>query len=197
MGNHGGMQTVAERPEVALSSQPPSRAALIVDTVRRRWAGMAGRIGLGLSVLGFLVILLAWNGAAGLDYASGQLPYLLSGGAGGVGLIVVGAALLVSESNRRDRAVLERQLTELNAMLARLSAATSAVAGNGAPPATATAAVGARRRPTTSVPRLVVAGRTSFHEPSCHLVEGRDDAVRMTRDDALAEGLTPCRVCAS
>lgn len=188
------MQTVADRPEVSLAPEAPSRATQLVDRVRRRWAGMAGRIGLGLSVLGFLVILLGWNGAAGLDYASGQLPYLLSAGAGGLGLIIVGASVLVAESNRRDRAVLERQLEELNATLGRLSAATSAVAGNG----TAPVAVGARRRTATaSTPaaNLVVAGRTSFHDPSCHLVEGRSDGVKMSRDDAVAEGLAPCRVC--
>lgn len=184
---------MADRPEVALAPEAPSRATLLVDRVRRRWAGMAGRIGLGLSVLGFFVILVSWNGAAGLDYASGQLPYLLSGGAGGLGLIIVGAALLVAESNRRDRAILERQLHELNASVARLSAATSAVAGNGAAPV----ASAPRRRgaASTSVANLVVAGRTSFHDPSCHLVEGRSDGVKMSREDAVAEGLAPCRVC--
>jgi hypothetical protein len=186
------MQTVADRPEVALSAPAPSRSAELVDRMRRRWAGMAGRIGLGVIVLGFLLILLAWNGAAGLDYESGQVPYVISGGAGGVGLIVVGAALLVAESNRRDRSVLQQQLEELNASIARLSAATSAVAGNGT-----AVAVGARRRAGTATPaaQLVVAGRTSFHSPSCHLVEGRTDGVKMSKDDALAEGLTPCRVC--
>lgn len=186
------MQTVADRPEVALSTAAPSRASELVDRVRRRWAGMVGRIGLGLSALGFLVILLAWNGAAGLDYVSGQLPYVISGGAGGIGLIVIGAGLLVAESNRRDRAVLQQQLEELNASIARLSAATSAVAGNGA-----AVAAGPRRRAaaTAAAGTLVVAGRTSFHDPKCHLVEGRTDGVKMSKDDALAEGLNPCRVC--
>jgi hypothetical protein len=189
------MQTVADRPEVALAPEAPSRATQLVDRVRRRWAGMAGRIGLGLSALGFLVILLGWNGAAGLDYASGQLPYLLSAGAGGLGLIIVGAALVVAESNRRDRAVLERQLDELNATLGRLSAATSAVAGNGAAPVATSPRRRAGASAATSVANLVVAGRTSFHDPACHLVEGRSDGVKMSREDAEAEGLVPCRVC--
>jgi hypothetical protein len=187
------MQTVVDRPEISLSPEPPSRSAQLVDRVRRRWAGMAGRIGLGLAVLGFLVILVGWNGAAGLDYVSGQIPYLLSAGAGGLGLVIVGAALLVAESNRRDRAVLERQLQELNASIARLAAATSAVAGNGY--GTQTASSGGRRR-AQSQQAMVVAGRTSFHVASCHLIEGRTDGIRMSRDDAVAEGLSPCRVCA-
>lgn len=193
------MQTVADRPEVSMSAPSPSRAALVVDRVRRRWAGMAGRIGLGLAVVGFIVIFLGWNGAAGLNRVPGQLPYLLSAGATGIGLIVLGAALLVAESNRRDRAVLEMQLVELNHQLTRLSAATAAVAGNGHTSATPSpTATGGRRRPQSRADastQLVVAGRTSFHDPSCHLIEGRSDGVRMTRDDAVAEGLSPCRVC--
>lgn len=193
------MQTVVDRPEISLSSDPASsRGSQIVDRVRRRWAGMAGRIGLALAIVGFVVVLIGWNNAANLDYASGQLPYLLSAGGAGLGLIIMGAALLLAESNRRDRVVLERQLGELNAAITRLAAATSAVAGNGhstTATATAPATTGGRRRPQRTQD-LVIAGRTSFHDPSCHLVEGRTDGIRMSRDDAAAEGLTPCRVCA-
>jgi hypothetical protein len=190
----GAMQTVADRPEVSMSAPAPSRTAEVVDAVRRRWAGMAGRIGMGLGLLGFVAIFFGWNGAAGLDRVPGQIPFLLSGGATGIGLIILGAALLVAESNRRDRAVLQRQLDELNAAVARLAAATSAVAGNGhsAAPAVAT---GGRRRRESAATQMVVAGRTSFHDPSCHLIEGRTDGIRMGRDDAEAEGLSPCRVC--
>lgn len=185
------MQTVADRPEVSMSAPAPSRAAQVVDRVRRRWAGMAGRIGLALAVVGFIVIFLGWNGAAGLNRVPGQLPYLLSAGATGMGFIILGAALLVAESNRRDRAALEQRLEELTIQLHRLSTATSAVAGNGhsTPPTT-----GSRRRAQPAT-QLVVAGRTSFHDPSCHLIEGRPDGVRMAREDAVAEGLSPCRVC--
>ncbi len=56
---------------------------------------MAGRLGLGFCLLGFIVIAIAWNGAAGVDYTQGQVPYLISGGLGGLCLVVVGAALVV------------------------------------------------------------------------------------------------------
>lgn len=190
----GDMQTVADRPEVSMSAPAPSRAAEVVDAARRRWAGMAGRLGLGLAVLGFIVIFLGWNGSASVNREPAQIPYLLSAGAVGIGLVVLGAAMLVAESNRRDRAVLERQLIELNAAVARLAAATSAVAGNGHAAAPAVATGGRRRREQPSA-QLVVAGRSSFHDPSCHLIEGRTDGVHMAKDDAVAEGLSPCRVC--
>jgi hypothetical protein len=135
---------------------------------------MAGRLGMGFAILGFLVIAVAWNGAADLDYAQGQLPYLISGGFGGLGLILVGSALLVAESNRRDRAVLERKLDQIVAGLGR-----GLVNGNGS------AARGS----------LVVAGRSSYHRPDCHLVEGRDDNEQMSKSEAEAQGLAACRIC--
>lgn len=154
------------------------RAAAALSEVRSRWAGMAGRIGMAFAAAGFVLILIAWNGAAGLDYAQGQIPYLISGGVGGLGLIVFGAALIVAESNRRDRALLERRLEELTVALGRLGTP-AAVAAPGALP----------HGP------LVVAGRTSFHDPSCHLVEGRDEGSYIGRAEAEESGLSPCRIC--
>lgn len=165
----------------ARSLKPEGGLGGVLDQARSRWAGMAGRMGMGFAVVGFLVILLAWNGAAGLDYAQGQLPYLISGGVGGLGLVVVGAALVVAESNRRDRAVLEAQLAELIAAVERLSAGA--------------AATGAVAATVVAVGDAVVAGRSSFHDPSCHLVESRPDAAQMSRQQAEQAGLKPCRVC--
>lgn len=172
-----------------LSAPPasrPSPASGISDRVRARWAGMAGRLGLGFSLLGFLVILLGWNGAAGLDYAQGQLPYLLSGGFVGLGLIVVGAGLTIAESNRRDRAQLERHLRELTGAITRMQ---TSAGTNGH------AATGGDWSAFAGVADMVVAGRSSFHRPDCRLVVGRDDGTLMSTDDALSDGLTPCRVC--
>ena len=186
-----GMQTMP-----ATTSVPPQQAshagpAAIADRVRARWSGMAGRLGLGFSLLGFFVIVLAWNGAAALDYAQGQLPYLLSGGFGGLGLIVTGAALTVAESHRRDRAILERQLRELTATISRMNAAP--VQSNGY----SNGAAGGQAAHNAYAPDadLVVAGRSSFHRPECRLVSGRNDGVLMTIDDAESDGLAPCRVC--
>jgi hypothetical protein len=74
---------------------------------------MGGKLGLACCAVGFLLIVIAWNGAAGLDYVQGQVPYLISGGVGGLGFVVLGAAMLLVEANRRDRAILERKLDEL------------------------------------------------------------------------------------
>jgi hypothetical protein len=155
------------------------RGAAVLDRARTRWANMAGRLGLGFSALGFLVIALAWNGAAGLDYPQGQLPYLISGGGFGLGLIIIGASVIVSDSHRRDRVALETKFDELLLALER----TPAAAGG----AVATASKSTRG--------MVIVGRSSFHKPSCRLVSGRDEGEQMTKADAEAAGLTACRVC--
>ena len=169
------METTAERPIVELEkSSSPS----LSDRARARWSGVAGRLGMLFCVLGFFVIAIAWNGAAGLDYAQGQLPYLISGGAGGLGLIVIGAGVLVAESNRRDRAILERKLDQLTAVMGKL-----------APPA-----MGNGSRRAVAGADLVVAGRSSYHLPDCRLVEGRADEL-IPKDEAEDQGLARCRIC--
>lgn len=165
------MVATAERPIVEMETSAPR----IVDRARARWAGMAGRMGMACAIAGFGVIALAWNGAAGLDYAQGQLPYLLSGGFGGLGLIIIGGALIVAESNRRDRAILERKLEQIALGLGR------GAAGNGS----AGSATG----------NMVAVGRSSFHRPDCRLVEGRGDHELLSRADAEAQGLARCRIC--
>lgn len=183
------MESTATRPYIAAEPSRPA-SAQIIDQARARWAGMAGRLGMGFCALGFFMIFIAWNGAAGKDYIQGQLPYLISGGVSGLGLIIIGGALLIAESNRRDRAILERQLLELNASLARLG---SARAGNGS--SAATVARGRGRRATAVVEELVATGRASFHRTDCRLVTGRDQGDLVDRDTATDRGLAPCRVC--
>jgi len=64
------------------------------DAAEQRWK--VG--GVALVVVGFLVILVGWWGASGSTQPSAQLPYLLSGGFLGLGLVALGAALLVRAS---------------------------------------------------------------------------------------------------
>ena len=156
----------------------PSRA----EQMKARWSGLGGKLGMSFAALGFVLIVVAWNGAAGVDYTQGQIPYLISGGIAGLGLIVLGGALILTESGRHDRAELQRQLEELNATVSRLAPSLAVAGSNGNGAAAATGP-------------FVVAGRQSFHDPSCRLVQGRDDAAQLSRQAAEAEGLAACRVC--
>ena len=173
-------------------------------------------------VIGFIMIVLAWNGAASLDFIQGQFPYLLSGAMPGLALIITGVGLEYVQSQRQLTAKRAKQMAELNvAMLHLVSTlkehggitpaadtpeeAVLPIAGPGLAaldvsgsafhaPATATATQVQPAKTDTSE-QLVVAGRSSFHREDCHLVAGRDDMATITRLEAEAKSLSPCRVC--
>ena len=129
---------------------------------------------------GFVVIGVAWNGAASIDFAQGQIPYLLSGGAAGLGLIGVGMVLILFEGARRSRVHLDERLDRIAYLLEESSRTRENISNEGA---------------AQSQNGFVVAGRTSFHLPTCRLVSDKVDQVVMTSEEALERGLTPCRVC--
>jgi hypothetical protein len=151
--------------------------------MKRAYAKLGGQLGLVCVGLGLLLIGLAWNGAAGIDFVSGQIPYLLSGGFLGLSLVVLGVALAVIESGRKNRAMLEAELRELNTAVSRLASALASGAGNGHAAAA-----------TTAPAERVLLGQSSYHRVDCKLAEGKD-LPASTPDAAAAEGLTPCRIC--
>lgn len=157
-------------------------------TVTIRVGRFGGLLGLAVVAVGLLVIGIGWNGMAGsggqINHVSdlrAQLPWLLSGGFLGLGIIVVGAAVLIVQSQREDRARLERKLDELVQAMGGTPNATAPTARANAAPA--------------DLAGLVVAGAASYHKPQCRLVEGRDDATYLTPDEAATRGLVACRVC--
>jgi hypothetical protein len=95
----------------------------------RKWAsGSPVSAGLALVVAGFVALFLAWNGAAGVDHVEGQLPYLLSGGLVGLGLVGAGLTVVNVQTRRADQAEL---LNRLEAMLEARDAADAAPSGPG------------------------------------------------------------------
>ncbi|MCA1713349.1 MAG: hypothetical protein LC789_17605 [Actinobacteria bacterium] len=137
-----------------------------------------GKAGLLLAGLGLIAIGLGVNGAAGQLTVLAQVPYLISGGLIGIALVVLGAAMLVVQGAREDRARLE----------AKLDLLTDAVlAGGGGPAAAAPAPQDASG--------LVIAGTASYHVPGCRLVDGREETSYLTPAEARANDLKPCRVC--
>jgi hypothetical protein len=77
--------------------------------------------GLGLGLAGFVLIGLAWDGAAGWDCVECQFPYLLSGGLTGIGLVIVGTGILMIHTLRRDAAERDAQLQKLTATVESLA----------------------------------------------------------------------------
>lgn len=82
--------------------------------LRAQWDRVAA---CGLAVLGAVALLLGWLGISDTALTAEQLPYLVSGGLGGIALIGVGATLWLSadlrdEWRRIDR--LERDLFQFS-----------------------------------------------------------------------------------
>ena len=157
-------------------------------------AGNAFRPYAGWCFYGFgaLLVVLGWFGVSGESIVAKQLPYLVSGGLGGVLLAVLGAYVLGIDALRRDSGRLdrmERQIEELHrALLERTDA--PAVTDTTSVPDAARGANG-RHGGTTVV--LVEAGE-SFHRPSCALVDGKP-GTSIDAADAAGRGLRPCPVC--
>lgn len=137
-----------------------------------------GKAGLLLAAVGLVAIGVGWNGAAGQLTLLGQIPYILSGGLLGVSLVILGAAMLVVQGAREDRARLE----------AKLDVLTDALLAGGTGVAAAPAPQDASG--------LVIAGTASYHVPGCRLVDGREETAYLTPAEARANDLKPCRVCA-
>jgi hypothetical protein len=128
-------------------------------------------LGLLFCVAGFIAIALGWNGMAREACADCQLPYIVSGGAGGLGLILFGIALLLMAQIRAERNRLAEQIGDAIRPLVQ---------------ATATDGAGDAE---------VVAAKSTYHRPGCRLVTAKSDLDEMSVAAAQAKGLTPCRVC--
>jgi hypothetical protein len=76
-------------------------------------AKIATYLAVTMTLLGFLMIGLAWNFAAEVDFIQGQFPYFLSGGLGGLGLIIGGMAVMSIQTMRTITAQRAREMGRL------------------------------------------------------------------------------------
>ncbi|MFN2586525.1 MAG: hypothetical protein ABR613_00205 [Actinomycetota bacterium] len=150
--------------------------SLWVDVDRRVQVGRI--LGLLFVTAGFVVIGKAWDGAASINFTTGQFPYLLSGGFMGLGLVVTGCTLLFLSTVRAERQVLTEKLDEVTKLLGR-NLTRMQLSANG------TAAAGEQ----------VVAGENVYHRAECRILQGKSGLTTLTVDQAAAEGLRACRVC--
>ena len=135
-------------------------------------------LGLAFITAGFVVFYFAWDGAASINFAQGQIPYLLSGGFLGLGLVITGTALLFLSTIRSERQLLTDRFDEMARLLSR-NLSRMQFSSNGA----------------GSTNGQVVAGATSYHRAECKILEGKDGLTTVTVEQAAAEGLERCRVC--
>lgn len=140
-----------------------------------------GRVlGLAFITIGFIMIGLAWNGAANKNFIPAQFPYLISGGVMGLGMILTGATLLFLATVRSERQLMTEQFEEITRLLGRNLSRLS-FSANGAAEA--------------SPNGRVVAGASVYHRADCRVLEGKGGLMTVSVEQAKAEGLEPCRVC--
>lgn len=70
-------------------------------------------IGMVIAGIGFVLLGVAWSQVAGETEVYLQLPYLVSAGMTGLGLIMVGLTLINVSAKRRDALERERQMDQL------------------------------------------------------------------------------------
>ena len=81
----------------------------------------AHQAGIALMVVGVALVALGWYGASGVSEVWKEIPYLISGGIGGLTVTVIGAALYLRASlARQQRLVLVRMLQEQRTQTDRL-----------------------------------------------------------------------------
>jgi hypothetical protein len=131
-----------------------------------RWAAAAARPWAGwcFIALGVLLVLLGYFGVSREAIVEKQIPYLVSGGIGGLLACILGAYFLGTEELRNDSGRLDR----LEQMVEDLHAALLARPDAPAPP-------GRNGTGTLHAPELVVVdGGTTIHLRGCALAQGKD-----------------------
>ena len=92
------------------------------DVLKRRWRTLLGWAAIAA---GGVALLVGWLGVSGETLVAKQLPYLISGGLGGIVLIGAGVGVLIAEDLRAERARigrLEANLLEIGDVVRDLAA---------------------------------------------------------------------------
>lgn len=150
-----------------------------------RWRRIELVVGLLLVAAGFVAVGMGWYDASGTPDVRRQMQALISGGFGGLAAVVLGAAVLQAHVHSRG----SRQLAD------KLDGVTSALLELAMAPFEASAPFSPTPSETSHRPHRVLASHASYHAAGCDLTAGRDSLREISRDEADAEGLSPCSVC--
>lgn len=90
------------------------------DDSPRRGSFSAGRIGLGLIIAGLVAVLVTWLQIKDIQNQAAQIPYIVSGGIVGLGLMVMGSVAHFANEVELGRAS-RAELRQLRAQLAALT----------------------------------------------------------------------------
>jgi hypothetical protein len=181
-------------PTIPAETEGKSRAPELPDpALFWKWVGRATRPVWGwiLVGVGFLLVLIGYLGISREALVAKQLPYLISGGIGGLALVGFGAMLVGTEDLKRAY----ERIDHLEDLVADLHAVL--LSRPDAPVLSANGEAAAQHRPGTSdaVTLLALPGGQSYHRSDCSMVQGKDDAEAVTASAARRQGLKPCRMC--
>jgi hypothetical protein len=157
----------------------PQDGASPVDRLVGVIARFQAPAGLLLVVGGFVAVFLGWLEASGTADVRIQMQDLISGGIGGLGMLVVGGVLLQSSLADRAARRTEAALLQLGEAIVRGGGTAGHVS----------------LRPLAST--TVLATHASYHLPGCDLLEERaaDEIRETTHAKARRAGLVACRIC--
>ena len=186
--------TAAAAPTTATdASGRQTRLAEAVRGLRTRAAGKDPErwlliIGGTLLPLGLLVILLGWMGASNTPRLFEQVPYMISGGLLGLGLVFAGGFTYFAYWVTR---LIKEQRDQNAALLSAMAAMERRLEGIENQPI-----VSARGSSSVSTANgraefVATASGTMYHRMDCPVVVGKDGLVAVTPDD----GYKPCRIC--
>ncbi len=143
-----------------------------------------GAVAAVLLPLGLLVIGLGWYGAAHTPYLFEQVPYLISGGLIGLGLVLTGGLLYFGSWIARGAAAQQQASQELAGLLREIRDELHARPEPAAPRG---------RKGSNGDGSFVATSQGSMlHRPDCTVVLGREDLHAV---GAEGSGLQPCGLC--
>lgn len=168
--------TTTKKPSATAAKS--QRSLPVFDWTIARIMSVLGTI---MVPVGIVVVLLGWWGAAHTPFVFEQIPYLISGGLLGVGLLTAGGLLYLgswyarlAEQQREEGEKLREAIKLVRQEIEYLPAT---LGGNGAAVAEQTF--------------VATKTGTMFHLPDCSVVAGRTDLKNVSASD----GLTPCKIC--
>ena len=184
----------------------PEVKVVVIDSgeLRHDWRERITRpvVGWTLAALGALFILLGYLGVAHEALVAKQIPYLVSGGIGGMVLVAVGAFLLGTDDVRKQLERVEKLETMVGDLHKTLLVPAGSASRDGRARLDDTASFGTVSQDRSANGTGPYAGRElvaltrgkSFHVAGCSMVAGKQ-ASPVDSSTIRERGLRPCPLC--
>jgi hypothetical protein len=165
---------------------PDDRRALIELTpeLMRRLRDPRVVVGWILIAAGAIALFVGYWGVSGTLDPGKQLPYVVSGGLGGLFLLGLGVALVLHAELGETR----RQVLDLRALIENRPTAPLEEMGR--------ESHGPFPRDSENGALAALPRASSFHRADCAVLAGKAGVQAVSASDVNRRGLTPCRLCA-